>query len=811
MKQIIIFSIFQLGIFLAHSASLFSQNIKIIGKVQDAGTAEPLEYATIALRSEQDSSIKIGAVTDVNGKFVVEHVKPGKYFVQIDFIGYYKKTIEKVYPIQDGQVIDLKTIGLSAALEKSKDSVEITAERGFVIQHIDKKVFTADQSLVSQGGNATDLLTQLPSVAVDMDGVISLRGSENVNILINGKPSGLTGANLSQIPASSIESIELITNPSAKYDPDGTSGIINIILKKSTKPGYNGSVSLGIGSNRKYNGSASFNLQKGKFSLFSNYSYRYDTRYRYFNGDRQTLGENPVRIIQQADAENLSQTHVLRLGSDYNLTKKDVIGVSFTGNLGTKTSWENRTYSFYDGNALLTQIWQKHTNEDEPSQTFDLNAYFKHTFRPKSTLNIDLTHSNNKANNDFYSILNYYDPQNQLDTSLTPFNQQNIVPSSIQTTTFMADFSHVMKEKYTLEAGYKTILRNWDNNQQSTLFNYTNSEYENNVGLTNHFKYNEGIHSLYASLAGNWKKLAYKAGLRAEQTYRNGNLVTTGQTFSTPYFNVFPSAFLNYEINDKWKVNAAYSMRINRPSPKQLNPFDNVADPLSIRMGNPYLEPEYVHSMEIGFGTYIKQTSLNSTFYYRQINNAFSRYLVVDSSGAARVTSVNLLGGYNWGWEFNWNGNILKWWSISLNTNLFQNTLNADNLGTYNSSLINYSFRLINNIKLGKTWDIQLSGNYTSPRNTPQGKMFPTQSWDLAVRKKLLKNKLILAVNGSDLTNATFFGVRGQDYNFKQEFKFKRETRVFMLTATWNFGKSEFKPRQPKKEETPIDGGGGGF
>lgn len=786
---------------------------KVIGIVRDSLSNQMLEYATVSLF--RDSSLVSGGISNHKGEFTLLNISPGLYRLKIDFVGYSPKYISFNLLTKDNKLE--KNIGtvLLASSDITLSTTTIVATKSVMASSVDKKVFYAEQLLTAQGGTITDVLNNVPSVTIDNDGKPSLRGSENVTVLIDGKPSGLAGTNLSQIPASNIKAIEVITNPSAKYDPDGTAGIINIILKKNTLQGFNGQATVGGGTPKQFTSALQLNYLVGKWNFSSNGNVRFDERnawshsYRYF-----TLNPNLSALLQNTDFVNKSVNYSGRFSVDYYLNEKSTISSAITYNQNNKNQFGSTIYEQYDLSNNLDSLYRRDQSEIGPNKTFDVTVNFRHDFEQgkQHYLAVDITRSASLNETDWLFDNYSLDRNTQEILTILPVQKDFNLQDNTVITSFL-DYARPLGKKMQLEAGAKNIRRKWDNNYQSTLIE--GSVVTNNLPMTNHFVYDETLYALYTTVAAQMKGWQWKLGLRAEQMFTQGNLLTTNDVFDNDYFSLFPTGNLSFELNKHQQIQLSYSRRINRPQPNALNPFQDVSDPYNQRYGNPALQPEYVHSIDLGYNWRFMEDKMNFTTsaYYRRTDNGFVRILKTDSLGVLRVKLENAAISTNYGLESSLIGSPFNWWNFNLSANVFRNELDVSNLDpALNNTNMMAIIKIINTWKIAYGIDIQLSSWYNTPRNTPQGKIVSMGSTDINIRKRLWNGKGNISLTVNDIFDMTRFGVNANGEGFSQNFERKRQTRTAMLTFLYKFGKSGQEGKKSKKgrgEETPAIRGGG--
>ncbi|MBA3971639.1 MAG: TonB-dependent receptor [Bacteroidetes bacterium] len=788
---------------------------KLRGVVIDNRSKVPIEFATIALYKLKDSSLATGIVAGIKGDFELKELPFGRYFMKVNFIGYKQLIIDSIAIWPRALEVDLGQIRLKTNTELLGE-VEVTSEKSTIQLGIDRKIFNVDKNIVSEGGSATDVLQSIPSVSVDIDGNLSLRGSGNVTVLIDGKPSGITGTSraaiLQQIPASSIESIELITNPSAKYDPDGMSGIINIITKKNKLSGFNGSVTIGAGTNDKYNAAAAISYRNSKVNVYSNYGFRLNTRTGSGYSYRQNIFPDTTYFLN-SESSQLSRnvSHNIKTGIEFFLNGKNTIGGSILYNTGKDRSAQVSDYTEADENNVLSGSYARDEISEDTPVNLDYNLNYRKTFaKPKQELVFDGTYSTSsgKEHEDYierdYSLK--YAPKNAY-----PLKQNTTTTSNNTIGTIQLDYVHPFKDQMKLEAGAKTTLRNIANDFVSESYNYGSSDFMADTNLSNNFKYTENIFAAYSTFTGTIKKFGYQLGLRAEQANTESYLVTTDEKYTNNYFKLFPSVHLSQKFNKEQEAQISYSRRINRPGMRSLNPFKDYGDPYNIRYGNPYLQPEFINSLELSYVKYWKKAVLTSTAYYRQTTGIIQRIKTIGDSTVSITSFVNLNSSTSYGLELIAKTDITKWWNTTISANVFETKIDGENVDAdLQNNNFSYIFKVMSNMHLLKNLDIQFTANYNGPTATAQGEVKSIFAMDFGIKKEIFKNAS-LGLNITDLTNARRMAFEASGNNFYQTMERRRESRIATLTFTYRFGKlSETgKKGRQNKGGGEFEGGGG--
>lgn len=787
---------------------------KVYGVVIDAATSKPVEFATVALYNMRTKKMETGAIANGKGKFSISEVKLGMYQVKINYIGYKVKTLGpvKLMPAKyggKGVEQNLGDVKIESAAEKLGE-VTVTAEREAMEIKADRKVFNVEKNITSTGGTALEALQNVPSVDVDQDGNVSLRGSANVTVFIDGKPSGLTGGNrqatLEQIPASSIKKIEVITNPSAKYDPDGMSGIINIVLKKNVLRGINGSINLNAGTNDKYSGSARLSLRTGAINAYVNYSGNLFNRFVNSTNFRETYNtakDTTTYLNQWGDGDMNFHSNLLKAGMDINLNEKNVLSFSALYSLrgfGRDMLTDQRTDQTVAGTR--TELARVLLNNElgNKGDNMDFNVAYKRYFNnPDKILSFDVRHSRSAGL--FTSNLDMA-PRN-LDGTPTGGNsylEKNETDNKFNITTAQLDFELPVNKAVKLEMGWKTTIRDIFNGYYVATDATGVGNYVADASQNNDFQYDEQVHAAYGIYNHQLtKKLSFQAGLRVEQTTSEGVLENTGESFKNEYFNVFPSGFLTYKLSKQGTITANYSRRINRPRTRALNPFAIRVDANTEFKGNPALLPEFINSYELSYTHTWKGITLNTTAYFRDIRGNIQRTSTNNNNIITRSYD-NLNSGRNYGVEMAYNMRATKWWNFTLSGNFYKTEIDGSNLeGELNNEAFSYQTKLMSNFKFTSKLNAQITGRYRAPIVFAQGEMQEVYALDAAINYKILKGKGTLGLRVSDVFNNRQFAFMTYDDSFLQNTNFKPETRMAFISFSYRFGKMKMDARKMRE------------
>jgi outer membrane receptor protein involved in Fe transport len=812
---------------------------KLSGKLIDADNKE-VSYATVTLL-RADKTVANGSLSDDNGNFTITPTGYGTFTLRISAIGMEPKNIPDITITSDAANKNLGKIKVSSSATKLKE-VNVVGEKPIMEMKVDKKVFNVEKNTTTAGGSASDVLQNVPSVSVDVDGTVSLRGKQDVTILIDGKPATLLGTDaasaLQSLPASSIESVEVITNPSAKYDAQGLTGIINIITKKDGRLGINGYATIGAGTADKYNGNLGLNARKGKWNVFLNSNARLNSNYNRTTTQKHDMEADSMYIYGYEHSQRHFNGFFNSLGATYDFDKNH--SITFTQNINRmnfsyKDPAYNNAYTGMSRANLLDSTYRYSQASGGPlsfSTSLDYKAKLK---KPGAELSIDATFATTtiQRTQQYQTVYDsmYPAPNNMSTKWLT--NQNAPGHGGNSSFNAWADYTVPLFTKNgKLGAGVKTQFY-WFNSVNSPLvdsniysfdttlkkFDVRSSNGHMDSSLYNNFQYNQQIHAAYLNWSDQLGKFSYQLGLRAEYSkYSGSDYAITNQVFENSFpLSLFPSAFVTYQLPAQQSVYLNYSRRINRPSFWDLMPFLDRSNPSVISQGNPGVVPEFIQNLEL---SYNKQTDRGDNIilstYYHYTQNLIAR---VDTPIAGTSISYrkpyNLASGTTYGLELTGRLQLTKIWDATISGNLFQNMINVGN-NTYSKYLsdqkgMSWISKANTNIKLPANFSIQLNGNYESPKVIAQGNQDQVWWVDAAVRKNFWKNKATLVVNCSDIFNTRkYTSTYNATYNnmpiYNQTIYRDRETRVGNITFTYRFGKSDFgkTPGADKKKEKPV-------
>ncbi len=773
----------------------FAQNssAQIKGQVLSS-TAQALEYANVLLHKASDSTVVKLEYTQADGSFHIANLEPGQYRIAVSFVGY-PNYLSPIHELQAGQELNLPAIKLQEAPAELQ-GVTVKAQKPLLEIRPDKTVFNVEGSITASGSNAFDLLRKSPGVVIDNNDNITMLGRAGIRIYIDGRPSPMQGSDLAQflrsLQSNEIEAIELITNPSAKYDAQGNAGIINIRLKKDKKLGANGNVNLGYSAGEKawYNGGISANYRNKKTNLFGSYNYSDNEFLNYMTMDRNQLG---ARFNQKSEMGNVAVNHNFKLGADWFLNKQETFGVLASGFLGNNSSYSNgRTEISRLGQNNLDSILVAQSDNSGLRNNLNFNLNYRFDNGKGKTLNLDADYGMFRNTGEEFQPNYYYDAAEQVKLSERIFASST--PTNIDIYTFKADFENKLWGGQ-LGAGVKVSYVRTDNTFD--FFNVLDNVKVLNIDLSNQFIYTENVNAAYVSYSRQLKKWGFNAGLRAEQTNSEGDLQAykpvNDDNVQRHYLDFFPSGGVTYNLNQKNTFALNYSRRVNRPSYQDLNPFQNRLDELTYEQGNPFLKPEYAHNLQL---RHTFSSRFNTTLSYSHTQDQITRFLDTAGTTANYITWLNLANQYAYSVAFSAPIQIKKWWNSFTNMTGSHVRNQADfgegKIVSLNASTFNvYSQQTFT---LPKGWTAEVSGWYNSPSLWGGTfKMNSMWSMDMGIQKKILKDKGNLKLGVSDLfksnkwTGISRFGALNLDIAGGWD------SRRLKLNFTYNLGNSEVK------------------
>lgn len=790
----------------------------ISGKVLDATLKQPLPYVNIIIKNTKEE-VLTGGITSEDGSFKIEKVEEGKVIVSIQYIGY--KTIRKEVSIKKGSYdINLGNIFLEEAAE-GLDEVTVIAETSTIQQKVDRKVITIGKDLAATG-SASELMVGIPSVGVDAQtGDISLRGNQNVRVMVDGKLSNIPTAQLlKQIPSTAIKSIELITNPSAKYNPEGMSGIINIILHKNTMVGFNGNVNIGLTHQieAKFNSSLDMNYRNGKFNLYGSYSNNISkNRNKGFISRPENNSEQFFKFLDKR------QSHLYKVGVDFYLDDKNTVSVFTTQNT-SESSNNGQTDAIFYNDASFNQSQLFVSNSDNLSSQYNFD--YKHDFS-KEGHNIELEVD--------YNIFEDDRPVDFMFLLGSNKDYKDFNNTDRKSTTINLDYINPLSEKSKLELGLEARLFNSDIAYASTGDSYNNAGVLRPTPSTA-FDYTRDIYSAYVNFNKQFEKWSYQIGVRAENVHEDAIALSSEaestETFKNDYFELYPSVFFTYSPSEKNSYQLSYSRRVDRPGIDQVNPIKEWSSPLISSYGNIDLQPQFTNSIEANYTRTLKDKkgTVTGGIFYRIINDDMNRALFIDrtdiNSGRVILTHDNFDNTTAYGMELSSNYKPTKWWSINSSFDLYSQvqkgiaesltapieTATVDDIVTNVDEIDNvaWNFRMFNNFSLSKTVSFTAFGFYRGKNRSLQFDRKPMYFVNLGARVGFAQGKGTFSFNVNDIFDTMEFAFNGKK-PFVQNGAFNWESNTWNVGLSYRFGGGKYRAKARKSRDNNEESGGGGF
>ncbi|WP_215223361.1 outer membrane beta-barrel family protein [Echinicola shivajiensis] len=793
--------------FLFINFSAFSQSSLLKGKVHDEQSGKALEFANIALLDPKDSVVITGGMTDLAGHFEFE-ASSGEYIFRVGFIGY--KSYHETIKVGGNKNLNFGVIKLESETS-DLDEILVEGVTSMFESDIDKRRYNVENSIVAEGATASELLETLPSIQVDEEGSISMRGSGNVLIYINGRPSNLSGENteaiLSQFPANSIKEVELITNPSSRYDATGVGGIINIILKKNSFQGLNGQVNASVGNRDKYAGGLILNYGAEKINFFTSYNYQNRRRYRKSDEKRYNSLPNTSPLLDQ-DSYNdeVEKSHLIRGGFDWNMTPTQVLGFYAQGNINQEVEDETLNQRSVNSSGGLDSLSVRDAMEDEEGDNFETGL----------TYNWEIDTVGQKV----YASFSYaQDSRSQVDTYEQSFYDETMqeVPNkwikqlndrtrASELYIAQIDYEKPLGKSSKIEVGLKGTFGTWDRGQEFFQGDInTDFELVRNDTVSDEFTFNEDVYAAYLIFRSKMGDFGYQLGLRGEATRTLGVQERKDLEVVNDYFNLFPSLFLSYTFQEEEELTANFSRRISRPGIWDLAPLYYVSDPLNVRTGNPYLKPEYTNSYEFGYMKGWERWLLNATIYHRYSTDIISRITRINEDNVTIQTRENIHDRSSTGLELINQFQFGNWVDATLTGNLFYSKISGDNLENgANNSNFSWTISLLSNIIIPKVANVQIQGNYRGPIVLLQGELLPYWGMNVGFSRDVLNKKGTISLNFSDIFNTRVFKIKTSGPSFSQDRVYNRETRIVTLSLNYKFG--GFKEKRNGRDR---QGGGG--
>jgi outer membrane receptor for ferrienterochelin and colicin len=788
---------------------------RVFGKITDAKTKKSLDYVAVSVLAADKDSLLTGMLSESNGDFSFENLPYGDYRVKASYEGY-GIVIRKVALTPSNPEQDMGNISMEESAHKMSE-VTVVAEKAASNLSVDKKVFNIDKDISARGGNALDVMQNLPGVAVDADGGITLRNNIPL-IYVDGKPTTLT---LDQIPSDQIDRVEIITNPSAKYEAAASGGIVNVILKRSTKPGYDGMVTALIGTNMQYNGTAMINVHRKKIggSLSFNASGNTNPTLGYDNRTNLNATNNTPKSYfnQNTQKVNMRRFETIHAGLDFFISNRNKLSIAENIVIGKFSNTIGADITSLDSSKTETSYGRNYNYEGVTRNNYTTTIDFNHTYpHPGKEYNITLQYDRQTSVTSFFDSTTTYDPAtgNLLAGADGIFKQT--IPSGIEShmATAQWDFSHPLRDSIKLEYGLRAYYKRTNSFANAYTYLPGFSSYVPEASLTTDFLTNEMIDAAYFSISQQIKKFAYQIGLRYEEDYFRGKLINQNQAFSYQYpsspdkfyESFFPSFYLSQRVNDHHLFQLNATRKTNRPSPGQINPNLEVMDQKDYTKGNAGLQPEFINQGEVNYSLTYAAVDWLSSAYAKYTEHPITG-ITSDSFDILLATYTNGKGRFNYGWENTIKVQPVKNLNVSLDVNLFYTKIQAylpegNQTVLLTNSGVSWTAKAMISYKFPLGFAAQINGSYEAPKPVPQGTTNPVYFFDLSASKEFGPFTINFGI--SDVLNSNAHGYNYEVPNeYTQSVSKRRQTRFAKLSFVYKFGKDDknTKPKRGKKDK----------
>lgn len=774
---------------------------KIKGIIIDNATNKPMEYANIAVYDKTDSLLVSGGITNINGEFEIRNITYGDYYIEANFIGFEKTivvdiTLDKSAPLFNSGNIKLSPAALALG------SIDVIADKSAIEYKLDKKVVNVSQVINAAGGTAVDVLENTPSIQVDIEGNVTLRGSSNFTVLIDGRPSVLGGTDaLRQIPASAMESIEIITNPSAKYEPDGKAGIINLVMKKNKLKGVSGIVNATLGTGNKYRGDITLNYRTEKYNLFAGADWRDET----YHGDLISMresysGDTTSFIDMEGDRNFIRAGHNFKTGIDLFISKQTTATIS--GQIGKSENNRGGGGNTHEYTIPASEnIYSVNEEIGERENNFyNINLNFQHNFETKghkiegTIYYSDHDEFSTNEESDFFSDVAYKRTEEYLERVRSTELEKE---SEFR---FKADYTLPFSDNGKFEAGLQSRV---DNEYEKNIFmdydQATDTWLVNDL-FTSATDFNRAVHAAYSTFSNKSGKLEYMGGIRGELTDREIINSEISKNYSLVRFDLFPTLHLSYNIKENNELLLSYSRRVNRPRGGDLDPVPSYRNRYSIRIGNPELEPEYTNSYELGLMKRFGESYLSLETFRRVTDNKISRIETLGEDGIYYQTLDNFNKDYSTGIEVMGNINFAKWLLLNASITVFNYRLTGEiDDEPIDKRNTNWSTRMNTTLKFSQNSRMQIMGNYRAPSITVQGETKAMFYSNISYRHDLFKKKLTATLSVRDIFGTGKYERESFGDNFKSSFRWKREPRIVSLTMSYKINNFKTDKRNSQR------------
>ena len=781
----------------------------LTGQLIDNQTKQIIEYGNVVLFSYRDSSMITGTISDNEGKFVLNKLPFGMYFLRASFIGYHDLVIDSIRIRPNAMTFDLGVLKLDES-SIMLGNVVVTGEKEMIINNLDKKVINVDKDLTVIGGTGVDVVQNIPSVSVDVDGNVSYRGNQNIRILIDGKPSELLGLGsgdiLSNIPATDIESVELVTNPSARYDPEGTGGILNIILKKKIAGGLNGTISATAGTGDKYNGSFNLSYRLPSINFFGSFDSRMSQNDTWGNSLRTNNFNNNVSYLDQSsDGIFERMGYSFTTGVDYIPDNFNTITFSFRGR---RNSWDNNSLvQTTTLNSLneITSYFERSSDNNRRMRAFNYTLSYKRTFDKKGAeLTADVILGDFKMNRDENFLQRNFNA-NPSPSVQDEFRQQGLSENKNKQWTAQSNYINPIEGFGRIETGFKLTLKNFNSKNDYLNLETTTNNWINDLSRKTDFDYEENIYAVYGIYSNAIKDFKFQLGLRVEQAEVTGKEMLTQSSFNKEYIAAYPTVHLVQSLPSEQEMVLSYSRRVERPSNRILHPYVDRSDSLNISYGNPELDPEFINALELGYSKLFGRTALTSSVFYRNTTDAITYYTIIRDDGVTESTWRNLAKSTSYGLELTASSPVLSWLRTNASFTYFKNEFEGFNIVSDDHSWMS---KINTTFMPSKDFNIQVNVNYDAPGVFYQSRRKEQFSTDFAMKKDFMDGQLSLTFRISDVFNTRKWESETFGPNFLTTSYRKFESRVAYLGISFRLSpnnNNRDRERRPRDEDDMMD------
>ena len=779
----------------------------VYGTIIDSTTSSPIPYASVSIINNRSNTIMTGGITNEDGEFHIKEIALGRHKVVIEYIGYKKQELGPYtfMPFGGNQTeYNLETISLSQTTLQMA-GVDVEGERPLFVQTAEKRVFNVEKNSLSTGGNAIDALRQVPGVEVDPDDNVSLRGSSKVNLMIDGKPSSIAGGDvkslLQSIPSANIADIEVMTNPGAKYDPEGMAGIINIVLKENKFAGLNGNINTGGDSQGGSNFSGQVNYRTTSFNSFINLGM--NDRKRISDGSSIRTMQFPGfnNTLDQASESNSGGPNLfVKTGFEYFIDPSQSLAVSTTISNGDRNS-DGKTNNIDTGPGLKKFIRTTNGNSDRGG--FDINLNYDKKFKnPKQKLTSYARFSDglNEGLNEYYST------DNGGSTFVDNNGALNGQDGTSKGFDFKLDYSHPFSDDSKLDVGFASKSNDRGDEQEAKIFDNASNQYVVDKAFSNEFIYNETVHAAYIQYGGSIGFFGINAGGRYEMVDMLSELKTTNEKFENPYSSFYPSLSVTFGAPQLLQIQTSYSKRVNRPRSRMLNPFTTRQDSKNIRTGNPFLKPEYTDSYELNFSRFSRGLSLSLGGYYRHTTDKMQRHKEMRDDGVSIATYANLTDQKTKGIDYSVVGSLGSKLRLMFSGSVYQDEINTDLYGEdYDNTSQGQRLRFTTMWNINSTTEFMFFMFHMPSRDFAIGSMDAMTFSSLSLKKKLMEERLNLTLNIGDPFGLSGFGFYSFGDNWEQNATRNWNSQTFRLTLEYRFGKMEDRSRYSRQRGQSMD------